>query len=92
MGYLYAMGSNNNRIINLYMKKESNSTNNNASMSTKYDDISWQKKFLEMKAHKPSDVRLLIKGAKGIKDAWRLGVLHVEYERLRKMQEEQQQQ
>ena len=26
------------------------------------------------------------------KDAWRLGVLHVEYERLKKMQEEQQQQ
>ena len=92
MEYLYAMGSNNNRIMNIYLNKQSNSAKNNTSMSTKYDDISWQRKFLEMKAHKPSDVRLLIKGAKGIKDAWRLGVLHVEYERLRKMQEEQQQQ
>jgi len=31
-------------------------------------------------------------GAKGLKDAWRLGVLHVEYESLKKIQEEQQQQ
>ena len=45
-------------------------------MSTKWDDTSWQKEFLEMKAHKPSDVRLLMNGAKGLKDAW-LDVLPV---------------
>jgi len=27
-------------------------------------------------------------GVKGLKDAWRLGVLHVEYEKLKKNQEE----
>tara|TARA_B100001093_G_scaffold303599_1_gene289529 strand:- start:308 stop:487 length:180 start_codon:yes stop_codon:yes gene_type:complete len=59
-------------------------------MSTKYDDNSWQRELLEMRAHKPSDVRLLIKGAKGLKDAWRLGVLHVEYERLKKREEQKQ--
>ena len=60
-------------------------------MSTKWDNTSWQKEFLEMKAHKPSDVRLLMGGAKGFKDAWNLGTLHVEYERLKKKQEKQQQ-
>tara|TARA_B100000242_G_C42998936_1_gene464034 strand:+ start:1095 stop:1277 length:183 start_codon:yes stop_codon:yes gene_type:complete len=59
---------------------------------TKWDDISWRKDFLEMKSQTPSDVKLLMNGAKGFKDAWRLGVLHVEYERLEKIQEEQQQQ
>ena len=34
----------------------------------------------------------LMEGLKGLKDAWRLGVLHLEYERLKKKQEEQQQQ
>ena len=61
-------------------------------MSTKWDDTSWQKEFLEMKAHKPSHVRLLMSGAKELKDAWQLGTLHVEYEKLKKRQEEQQQQ
>ena len=61
-------------------------------MSTKWDDTSWQKEFLEMKSHKLSDVKLLMEGAKGLKDAWHLGVLHVEYERLKKRQEEEQQQ
>ena len=28
-------------------------------------------------------------GVKGLKDAWLLGVLHVEYERLKKIQEQQ---
>ena len=31
-------------------------------------------------------------GVKGLKDSWRLGVLHVEYERLKKKEVEQQQQ
>ena len=60
-------------------------------MSTKWDDNSWQKEFLEMKSHSLSDVKLLTEGVKGLKGAWRLGILHVEYERLKKIQEEQQQ-
>ena len=66
-------------------------------MSTKWDDTSWQKEFLEMKSHSLSDIKLLtdgakgLKGIKGLKGAWRLGILHVEYERLKKIQEEQQQ-
>ena len=59
-------------------------------MSTKWDDTSWQKELLEINAHKPSDVKLLMKGAKGFKDAWHLGTLRVEYERLKKIQDEQQ--
>ena len=59
---------------------------------TKWDDSSWQKEFLEMKSHSLSDVKLLTEGVKGLKGAWRLGVLHVEYERLKKIREEQQQQ
>ena len=58
-------------------------------MSTKWDDTSWQKEFLEMKSHSLSDIKLLTEGVKGLKDAWRLGVLHVEYERLKRLQEEQ---
>ncbi len=60
-------------------------------MSTKWDDTSWQKEFLEIKAHSPSDAKLLIGGVKGLKGGWRLGVLHVEYERLKKIQEQQKQ-
>ena len=63
-------------------------------MSSKWDDTSWQKDFLNMKLHSPSDAKLLIGDVKGLKDAWRLGVLHVEYEKLKKkqMQQDQQQQ
>ena len=60
-------------------------------MNTKWDDTSWQKEFLEMKFHTPADVKLLTQGVKGLIDAWRLGVLHVEYERMKKIQEQQQQ-
>tara|TARA_B100001287_G_scaffold193390_1_gene163501 strand:- start:715 stop:897 length:183 start_codon:yes stop_codon:yes gene_type:complete len=60
-------------------------------MSNKWEDTSWQKEFLEMKSHSLSDVKLLTEGVKGLKGAWRLGVLHVEYERLKKIQEDQQQ-
>ena len=42
-----------------------------------------------MKSHSPSDAKLLIRG---VKDTWRLGDLHFEYERMKKKQEEQQQQ
>ena len=58
---------------------------------TQLDDKSWQKEFLNMKSHPPSDAKLLMGGIKGLKDAWRLGVLQVEYERLKKAQEQQQQ-
>ena len=61
-------------------------------MSNKRDEKSWQKDFLNMKSHSLSDAKLLMGGIKGLKDAWRLGVLHVEYDRLKKLQEEQQQQ
>ena len=61
-------------------------------MGTKWYDKSWQKDFLNMKSHSPADAKLLIGGVKGLKDAWRLGVLQVEYERLKNIQEEQQQQ
>ncbi len=63
-------------------------------MTNKWNDKSWQKDFLNMKSHSPSDAKLLMGGVKGLKDAWRLGVLHVEYERLKKkqMQEDQQSQ
>ena len=56
-------------------------------MSTKWDDTSWQKDFLNMKSHSPADGKLLIRGVKGLKDACRLGVLHVEYEIIKKMQD-----
>ena len=57
-------------------------------MSTKWDDTSWQREFLNMKSHSPSDAKLLMLGVKGLKDAWRLGVLHIEYGRFKKKQEQ----
>ena len=45
---------------------------------TKWNVKSWQKDFLNMKSHSPADVKLLMGGVEGLKDAWRLGVLHVE--------------
>tara|TARA_B100001564_G_scaffold188605_1_gene158342 strand:+ start:62 stop:247 length:186 start_codon:yes stop_codon:yes gene_type:complete len=61
-------------------------------MDTKWDDKFWQKEFLEMKFHSPSDVKLLTQGVNGLIGAWRLGVLKQEYNRLKKIQEQQQQQ
>ena len=58
-------------------------------MTYKWNDKSWQEEFLNMKLHSPADVKLLMGGVKGLKDAWRLGVLHVEYERLKKKQIQQ---
>ena len=61
-------------------------------MSTKVDETSWQREFLNMKSHSPSDAKLLMgSGVKGLKGAWRLGVLHVEYERLKKIKVQQKQ-
>ena len=59
---------------------------------TQWNDKSWQKDFLNMKSHSPSDAKLLMDGIKGLKDAWRLDVLNFEYERLKKIHEEQQEQ
>ena len=56
----------------------------------KLNNTRWQKDFLNMKSHSPSDAKLLMGGVKGLKDAWRLGVLHVEYEKLKKIKDEQQ--
>ena len=53
-------------------------------MINKWNDKSWQKDFLNTKSHSPSDVKLLMGDVRGLKDAWRLGVLHVEYERIKK--------
>ena len=61
-------------------------------MNNRWDETSWQKEFLNMKSHSPSDAKLLMGGVKGLKGAWRLGVLNVEYERLKKIQEGKQQQ
>ena len=44
-----------------------------------------------MKSHSHADTKLLMGGVKGLKDAWLLGVLNVEYERLKKIQVQQQQ-
>jgi len=52
-------------------------------MSTNWKDTSWQEEFLDMKAHKPTDVKLLMEGPKGFIDAWKLGALHEEYKRLK---------
>ena len=57
-------------------------------MSTKLDEKFLQKCFLNMESHSPSDAKLLMGDVKGLKDAWLLGVLYVEYERLKKIQEE----
>ena len=60
-------------------------------MTNKLNDKSWKKDFLNMKSHSPADAKLQMGGLKGLKDAWRLGVLHVEYERLKKKQIQQDQ-
>ena len=61
-------------------------------MTNKWNDKFWQKDFLNMKSYSPSDAKLLMGGVKRLKDAWSLGVLHVEYERLKKKQIQQDQQ
>ena len=48
--------------------------------------------FLNMKSYSPAVVKLLMGGVKWLKDGSRLGVLHVEYEKLKKKQMQQEQQ
>ena len=55
---------------------------------TKWDGTSWQKGFLEMNSHSPSDIKLLMEGAQGFRGAWRLGSLHQEYKILKRKEEE----
>ena len=58
-------------------------------MANKWNDKSWQKDFLNMKSNSPTDAKLLMGGVKGLKDAWHLGVLHIEYEKHKKIQYQQ---
>ena len=60
-------------------------------LTTKVEDTSWQKEFLEMKSHSTSDVRLLMQGAKGFREAWHLGTLHEEYKIMKRREHQQQQ-
>tara|TARA_Y100001968_G_scaffold127313_1_gene116200 strand:+ start:1153 stop:1353 length:201 start_codon:yes stop_codon:yes gene_type:complete len=57
-------------------------------MSTAGDDTFWQLQFLEVKVQKTNVVKLLMKGPRGFKDAWRLGALHEEYMPLKKSNQE----
>ena len=72
--------------------------NNCKDIVPKLELVEWQikemtnigkKDFLNIKSHSPADAKLLMGGVKGLKDAWRLGVLHFEYERLKKKQMQQ---
>ncbi len=72
--------------VDIYSRREEPSF-----FMAKWDEKSWQKDFLNMKSHSPADAKLLMGGVKGLKDSWRLGVLHVEYEKLKKIQDQQQQ-
>ena len=58
---------------------------------TKLDDTSWQKEFLKMKSHSTSEVRLLMQGAKGFRDAWHLDCLHEEYKIMKRREHQKQQ-
>ena len=55
-------------------------------MTNKWNNKSWQKEFFNQNSHSPAESKLLMGGVKGLKDAWRLAVLHDEYERLKKKQ------
>ena len=57
---------------------------------TQWDDKSWQKEFLNMKSHSPSDAKLLMGGVKGLRDAWHLGSLHEEYKIMKRREHQQQ--
>ena len=89
------MGKDNKRINFFYMDKLGLLWDDKKGMEenliTKLDDTSWQKEFLEMKSHSTSDVRLLMQGAKGFRDAWHLGSLHEEYKIMKRREHQQQQ-
>ena len=42
-----------------------------------------------MRSHSYSEPKLLMGAVKGLKDTWRLGALHFEYENLKKKQMQQ---
>ena len=89
------MGKDNKRINFFYMDKLGVLWDDKKGMDenliTKLDDTSWQKEFLEMKSHSHSDVRLLMQGAKGFREAWHLGSLHEEYKIMKRREHQQQQ-
>ena len=53
-------------------------------MTNKWVDKSWQKDFLNMKSHTPSDAKHLMGGKKGLKDAWLFNVFPLNTNYLRK--------
>ena len=55
-------------------------------MITDWQYTSLQEEFLDMKAHKSEDVKLLMQGPRGFLDAMKLGSLHEEYKQLKKRQ------
>ena len=59
--------------------------------NNKWNDKYWQKDFLNMKSHSPADAKLLMGGVKGLKDFSRLGIRHVVNEKLKRIQDQQQQ-
>ncbi len=51
------------------------------------DETEWREEFKELKGTVSiDDLKLLDDGATTTKDAWRLGVLHAEYKRLKRNQ------
>ena len=58
---------------------------------TKLDNTFWQKEFLDMKPHSTSDVRLIMQGAKGLREALHLGSLYEEYKIMKRREHQQQQ-
>ena len=92
---LRSNGKDNKSLTFSYMDKEGVFWDDKERMEenliTKLDDTSWQKEFLEMKSHSTSDVRLLMQGAKGFRDAWHLGSLHEEYKIMKRREHQQQQ-
>ena len=53
----------------------------------KADHLEWREEFKRLKPNIPlEEIVLLDEGAKTMQDSWRLGSLHVEYERLKSKQ------
>ncbi len=57
-------------------------------MNANCQDRSWQKEFLEMKAHKSEAIKYLLGCAVWCWDKWRLAWLHAEYEHIKEKQKE----
>ncbi len=57
-------------------------------MNANCQDRSWQKEFLEMKAHKSEVINYLLDCAMWCWDKWRHAYLHAEYEHIKENQKE----